>query len=161
MVCQDQQINPGYSLRKSIIFLTVLLASLITIPAYAEMNMAGMDMTSGKQIMLPMTATNGVSAMAHLKDIHVAMSKMGMTATHHFMVMFTSQESNEQLTGGMAALKITRPDGQTDKPIMLMAMSNAFGSDITLASKGKYEFAVGTKLSDGKKRTFKFEYTVK
>jgi hypothetical protein len=148
-------------------FTTTILAALLffltPFTSYAGMNMdmGGMDMNSSKQVMLPMAATDGVSAMAHLLDIKEAMSKMGMDATNHFMIMFTDQTTNELLTKGVVALKITHPDGHTDKPIKLMSMTNAFGSDITLTDKGTHKLTVGTKLSDGKKRTFNFEYTVK
>ncbi len=137
--------------------------SLISASAYAGMNMdmSGMNMKSGKMIMLPMTATDGVSAMAHLMDIKAAMHKMGMAATNHFMIMFTDKASKKTLTGGIAALKITRPDGHTDKPLRMMAMKNAFGVNIVMADKGTYKFTVGTRLADGQKRTFKFKYTVR
>ena len=147
--------------RTTLTLLTVLLISLTTITAYAGMNMSGMDMKSGKQIMLPTAVSDGVSAMAHLKDIKEAMSKMGMDATNHFMIMFTNQISKEKMSEGTVALKIIRPNGHTDKPIKLMSMSDAFGTDISINDKGTYTFVVGTRLSDAKKRIFTFKYTLK
>ncbi|NOX24854.1 MAG: hypothetical protein GXP59_01820 [Deltaproteobacteria bacterium] len=150
-------------MRKKLIIVAALILSLTTVSAYAGMNMdmSGMNMKSGKMIMLPMTAANGVSAMAHLMDIKASMRKMDMAATNHFMIMFTDKASKKPLTGGIAALKITRPDGHTDKPLRMMAMKNAFGVNIVLTDKGTYEFTVGTRLTDGQKRTFKFKYTLK
>jgi len=145
---------------KSITMALILcLATLSTALAGTNMDMT-MKM-GGKQIMLPMTEVDGVSAMAHLKDIKAAMAKMGMTATNHFMVMFTDLKSGKQLTDGMAALKITNPAGKAGSPIMLMAMEDAFGSDITLDKPGLYKLDVGTRLNDGRKRVFHFTYTVK
>ncbi len=143
------------------ITMALILCFITLSTAQAGMNM---DMTmkmDGKQIMLPMVEVDGVSAMAHLKDIKAAMAKMGMTATNHFMVMFTDQKSGKQLTDGMAALKITNPAGKTSSPIMLMAMSSTFGSNITLNKPGLYKLDVGTRLNDGRKRVFHFTYTVK
>ncbi len=147
--------------QKAITFIATLLLSLATITAYAGMDMGGTDMKSGHQIMLPTTVVDGVSAMAHLLDIKETMVKRGMAATNHFMIMFTDQKSNKDIPEGIVALKITHPNGHTDKPIKLMTMSNAFGSDITLADRGTYLFTVGTKLSDHNKRIFHFQYTVK
>ena len=41
---------------------------------------------------------------------------------------------------------------------MKMDMGEGFGSDITLPEKGKYEIIVGSKLEDGKKRQFQFQF---
>ena len=51
--------------------------------------------------------------------------------------------------------------------IVVLALDQAsklwlmFGADIALTAKGAYRFTVGTRLADGKKRQFEFEYTVK
>ncbi len=145
---------------KSITMAFILCFAFLS-TAQAGMNMDMTMKTGGKQIMLPMLEVDGVSAMAHLKDIKAAMAKMGLTATNHFMVMFTSQKSGKQLTDGMAALKITNPAGKISPPVMLMAMNGTFGSDITLTKLGLYKLDVGTKLTDGRKRVFHFTYTVK
>ncbi len=147
--------------RKTLSILAALLMSITTVTAYAGMNTGSMDMKSGDQIMLPSAVSDGVSAMVHLKDIKDAMSKMGMDTTHHFMIMLTDRVSREKMREGTVALKIIRPNGHTDKPIKLMSMSDAFGTDIAINDKGTYTFVVGTKLSDDKKRTFTFKYTVK
>ncbi|HFQ82232.1 MAG TPA: hypothetical protein ENK33_12805 [Desulfobacterales bacterium] len=144
---------------RSITIVAVFLCLTALGSARAGMNM---DMKmGGKQIMLPMTEVSGVRAMAHIKDIKAAMAKMGMTATHHFMVMFTDLKSGEQLTDGMAAVKITNPAGKTSRPVMLMAMRGIFGSDITMNKPGIYKLSVGTRLNDGQKRVFHFSYTVR
>ena len=42
-----------------------------------------------------------------------------------------------------------------------MGMQGHFGADITLSETGEYKFMVGTKLADGEKRQFEFEYKMK
>jgi len=120
----------------------------------------GMSM-KGDMIMLGEKTEDGVKAMVHLKDVKDAMAKMGMSETHHFMVMFMDTESGEPVESGLAAVKIEGPDDYTAGPIKLMGMQGHFGADITLPEKGKYEFKVGTKLSDGQKRQYEFEYDYK
>ena len=135
------------------------------------MNKGGMDhgkmegMQNGAMMngmmMVGTQTEDGVQAMAHMKDIHEAMSKMGMDQTHHFMVMFTDAKTGKPITDGAAAVKITGPDGKTGEPVKLMQMEDGFGSDVALPQKGEYTFDVGTKLADGQKRTFEFKQNVK
>ena len=120
----------------------------------------GMAM-EGDMVMLGDATASGVKAMAHLKDVSEAMSKMGMETTHHIMVMFADTASGKPIEEGVAAVKITGPDGKTGAPIKLMGMQGHFGADVTLAQKGEYTFEVGTKLKDGEKRQFTFNYTLK
>ena len=128
--------------------------------------MQGMDHGSmpamNGMMMLGNQTENGVTAMAHIKDIHEGMAKMGMDQTHHFMVMFTDTATGKPIAEGTVAVKIKDPSGKVGKPIQLMGMNMGmgagFGSDITLPAKGTYEFTVGTKLQDGKKRQFHFEF---
>ena len=128
-------------------------------------SMAGMDHGSmamkGDMIMLGEDTESGVKAMAHLKDVGAAMSKMGMDTTHHLMVMFADAKSGNPIEEGSAAVKITGPDGKTGEPVKLMGMGGHFGADVTLKQKGEYTFEVGSKLADGQKRTFEFKQTLK
>ena len=125
---------------------------------HGEHGSMGME---GDMIMLGNAVEDGVKAMAHLKDVGKAMAKMGMATTHHVMFMFVDQASGDPIESGVAAVKIERPDGTESGPIKLMGMQGHFGADIELPEAGKYEFKVGTKLADGKKRQFEFEYTLK
>ena len=160
--------------------LAVLLISLPLSALAAEQKMEGMDngqmqgMDHGKMegmghgkmmngmMMLENQTEDGVTAMAHIKDIHEGMAKMGMDQTHHFMVMFTNDATGKPIATGSVAVKIKDPAGKEGKALPLMAMNMGmgagFGSDITLPAKGKYELIVGTKLEDGKKRVFHFEF---
>lgn len=128
---------------------------------HGKMNMQhdGMNM-NGDMIMLGDATQNGVKAMAHLKDVHEAMAKMGMKTTHHLMVMFADLATGKPIASGMVAVKIVKPDGETEGPIRLMGMQGHFGVDATLKEKGKYHFNVGTKLADGQKRQYEFNYTL-
>jgi len=129
--------------------------------------MQGMkDMEQGGMMngmmMLGDQTEDGVKAMAHLKDIHEGMAKMGMDQTHHLMVMFMDTATGKPIANGTVAVKIKDPSGKVSEPIQLMPMSmgmgQSFGSDITLPTKGKYQFDIGTKLEDGKKRQFQFDF---
>jgi hypothetical protein len=100
---------------------------------------------------------DGVMGSAHMMDVKEKMAEHGMSMTHHIMVSFMDTEGNP-IEKGSAAVKIESPDEKVSKPIMMMGMDGAFGADITLDQKGMYHFKVGTKLADGKKRTFHFHF---
>lgn len=125
---------------------------------HSKMNHAGMD-ASGQMVDLGSVTENGVEALAEMKDISKAMAQMGMEATHHFMVMFVDTQKYEPIEEGVVALKITSPSGVTSGAIKLMGMHGGYGADIALKEKGTYTFQVGTKLTDGEKRQFQFEFT--
>lgn len=116
----------------------------------------GMSM-GGNMIMLQDVEVDGVMASAHMLDTREKMAKHGMKETHHFMVGFMNTEG-EGISQGQVALKIEAPDGSVGQPSRLMGMSGAFGADITLDQKGMYKFVIGTKLADGKKRSFAMHY---
>ncbi len=118
---------------------------------------SGMAMEGG-MIMLGDRTEDGVKASAHLKDVKAAMAKMGMAETHHFMVMFMDTTTGKPIETGTVAVKIKGPKGEEGKPVELMGMDGHFGADVTLAEKGEYEFKVGTKLPDEKKRQFEFKF---
>jgi hypothetical protein len=118
----------------------------------------GSMMMEKGMVMLGEKTEDGVKAAAHLNDVKEAMAKMGMKETHHFMVMFMDAKTGEPITEGTVAVKIEGPAGKTSDPVKLMGMEGHFGADIVLAEKGKYEFKVGTKLRDGQKRQYEFEY---
>ena len=120
---------------------------------------SGMAM-GGDMIMLQDVEVDGVMAAGHMMDVKAKMAEHGMAMTHHFMVGFMDTEG-EAVDEGQVALKIEYPDGKVSKPIKLMGMDKAFGADVTLDQKGKYNFMVGTKLKDGKKRTFHMHHEIK
>lgn len=144
----------------------VLLMMAMLIPAGA-MAMKGMDhgnmghgggmAMGGDMIMLQDVEVDGVMASGHMLDTRAKMAEHGMPMTHHIMVGFMDS-SGESLADGVCAVKLESPDGKVSKPIKMMGMSGAFGADITLDQKGTYKFTVGTKLADGKKRTFMMHY---
>ncbi|WP_303722199.1 hypothetical protein [Malonomonas rubra] len=117
---------------------------------------SGMDM-GGKMIMLQDEEVDGVMGAAHLLDVKEKMAAHGMSQTHHLMIGFMNNEG-DALGDGTVAVKVEAPDGNVSEPIMMMGMKDAFGADITLDQKGTYHFAIGTKLADGKKRTFHMHY---
>ncbi len=127
-------------------------------------NMKKMDHGSSKSmggmIMMDGETVDGVSAMAHLKDVRKAMAEAGMEATHHLMVMFEAESDARPIEEGSAAVKMTIPGDVELKPLMLMGMEGHFGVDINMGEPGMYHFKIGTKLDDGKKRTFHFHHVV-
>ena len=122
--------------------------------------MAGMEMT-GNDIMLPAATVNGVKAMAQLRDTSKAMAAAGMAMTHHFMITFTDAATGKPIDTGVVAVKVIDPAGKKTEAAKMMAMEGSFGADVALSQKGKYMFEVGTKLGNGEKRQFRFEYMVK
>ncbi len=88
------------------------------------------------------------------------MKKAGMPMTHHFMIAFEDHMSNEAITEGKVALRVTGPDGNTGNPVRLVGMDGHFGADITLNQKGDYVFEVGSSLPDGQTRQFEFAHVV-
>ena len=112
----------------------------------------------GAMMMLNNVTVDGVTGMTHVKDVSAAMAKMGMPVTHHIMVKLVDDTTGEPIETGAAAVKIKSPDGDVSAPVKMMPMSGQFGADVTLAQKGTNVFVVGTKLPDGKKRTFEFSF---
>ena len=110
--------------------------------------------TDGTMYMLGVHEVDGVKGMAHINDVRVQMAAHGMLQTHHIMVGFEDVVSGDAVENGVVAVKIEDPDGNISDPIELIEMGGHFGVDISLEKKGMYHFKIGTKLADGKKRTF-------
>jgi hypothetical protein len=119
---------------------------------HSKMDMGGMSM-GGDMIMLQNEEVDGVKGSAHMMDVKEKMAKHGMATTHHIMIDFKDGHGMS-MAKGKVAVKVEAPDGKISKPIMMMGMGESFGADITLDQKGMYHFKIGTKLEDGKKRTF-------
>lgn len=126
-------------------------------------SMAGMSHVSkgAGQILIGSDSQDGVRGTAHLDNIGKAMAELGRKETHHLMVTFKVDKDGQAVDSGTVAVKVTNPAGTKGEAVKMMAMEGSFGTDLTLAKPGKYLFEVGTKLADGKKRQFRFEYTVK
>lgn len=115
---------------------------------------------AGGMMMLGSDEEDGVSAMGHIMAYDAekvaAMQKMGMSATHHFMIYFKDVKSGKAITEGSVALKVKADDKESDA-IRLMLMGDGFGADISIPEGEEAELKVGSKLADGKKRKFEFE----
>ena len=148
------------SISTSLCFVLLIALSPFSAFAMKDMNHGGGMSMGGDMVMLHGAKVDGVQASAHLMDVREAMAKHGMSMTHHFMVGFTDS-AGQQLKSGQVALKIEGPDGTVIGPVRLMDMDGQFGADITLDKKGTYNFMVGTKLSDGKTRTFHLHHEQK
>ena len=128
-------------------------------------NHGSKPITRTKTIMLGEETVEGVKGMARLNDVGAMMAQMGQKENFHFMIMFSDTKTGEAVTSGTVAVKIIDPKtGKTGEAIPLMGMgtgaSSHFGADVTLPTKGDYQFQVGSKLADGTKRQFTFKYTV-
>jgi hypothetical protein len=126
--------------------------------SHDKMKHDGMSM-AGSMIMLGEQEVDGVKAMVHLKDVKKAMGKMGMSQTHHFMVMFVDTSTGEPITQGVAAVKMVDAAAKESGAVALIGMQGHFGVDIALSTPGEYVFKLGTKLADGKKRQYEFKYS--
>ena len=105
--------------------------------------------------------SKGVRGMAHLKDVQEAMTKMGSSITHHFMIAFVDVETGEQIESGQVALKLQDPDGKVSEPIALQGMQGHFGADIVMDKEGEYHLKLGAQFTDGIKRKYHFHHKVK
>ena len=118
-----------------------------------------------KTIMLGEETVDGVKAIARLNDVGAMMAQMGQKENFHIMIMFSDAKTGAAIEQGIVAVKIVDPKtGQAGEAIALMGMgagaSSHFGADVTLPTKGDYQFQVGSKLADSTKRQFAFKYTV-
>jgi len=122
----------------------------------------GEGMMSG-MLMLGNVDQDGVRAMAHIKAYDDAammkMQKMGMSATHHFMVMFADIASGKPISDGMAAVKVTPEGGEASDAVKLMKMEDGYGADITVQAGKPAKITVGTRIYDEKKRQFEFDFS--
>ncbi len=146
--------------------MTVLIAALFAFTApvasfamdHGSMNMDHGMMSMGK--VAHEEVVDGVKATFEVLDIKVKMAEMGMKETHHIMVVFTDVKSGKKLSEGDVKVKVMAPD-KSEQTKDLMGMEGGFGSDFTLAQKGKYGVMCKFQLKDGKERSAKFWYTVK
>lgn len=151
-------------MKKSLLAMLSILVGIFPMTLSAAMD-HGMNHEStaleGDMIMIGDAVQDGVKAMAHLKDVGEAMQQMGMTTTHHIMVIFADLKTGKPIETGSVAVKVTGPDGEKSEPVKLMGMQGHFGGDITLARPGQYHFVIGTKMVDGKKRQFELDFTLR
>jgi hypothetical protein len=147
--------------------MTVLMAAVLALSAplaALAMDHESMPMEHGGMMSMGKVAheevVDGVKATFNVIDIKAKMEKMGMTETHHIMVVFTDAKNGKQLSEGDVTIKILSPD-KAEQVKELMGMEGGFGSDFTMPKKGKYGVMAKFKLKDGKVRSVKFWYTVK
>ena len=132
---------------------------------HGAMNHGAMKMEHGSGMMSKgkpahEEVVGSVRASFRVIDIQKKMKEMGMKETHHIMVMFTNAKTGKKLGEGEVTIKVMAPD-KSEQVKDLMGMEGGFGSDFTLAQKGKYGVMCKFKLADGKVRQAKFWYTVK
>lgn len=124
---------------------------------------AGHDMHGG-MAEIGQSTEDGVTASAKVMVYDAAareaMAKAGQNATHHLMIYFADAKTGKAISTGQAAVKVKSHGGESSKPIALMQMGAGFGADVNLPG-GHYEIEVGTKLEDGKKRKFEYDYMTK
>ena len=148
---------------KKTVLIAALFALLAPLTAFA-MDHGSMKMEHGGMMSMGKLAheevVDGVKATFNIIDIKAKMAEMGMKETHHIMVVFTDVKSGKKLGEGEVKVKVMAPD-KSEQTKDLMGMEGGFGSDFTLAQKGKYGFMCKFQLKDGKVRNTKFWYTVK
>jgi hypothetical protein len=148
----------------AVIFAAASFALAATLASFAmEHDHGAMKMEHGGHMMGNVVhegVVEGVKATFSVLDIRAKMQEMGMKETHHIMVMFTDAKSGKQLSEGEVKVKVHGP-GKAEEVKELMGMEGGFGSDFTLAKKGKYGVTAKFKLADGKVRSVKFWYSVK
>ncbi|MDH3999430.1 MAG: hypothetical protein OET90_11415 [Desulfuromonadales bacterium] len=105
---------------------------------------------------------DGVKGVAKLKAYdETTIAKMathGMNVSHHIMVFFTDAKGAEITSGKVRMLaKEAHGHGEKSVPVDLMGMGAGFGADVNLKD-GNFTLMVATKLEDGAKRRFDFEF---
>lgn len=146
-----------FKLKMLMVLACLLLPLNVFAMKHGDMSSDSMNM-GGKSISLGQVDVEGVQASAYLLDVGGAMAKHGMKTTHHLMIKFADIDSGKHIAKGRAAVKVTDAAGRESKAFKMMKMDGAFGTDLTLDQQGPYKFKVGTKLSDGGKRTFNFQF---
>lgn len=151
-------------------FIVVLIAALLLIPlplvaaphvmADGKVMLGGMEVGGAMQ-KLPEQTVDGIKAIAHLKDVKVALAKMKMPQTHHLLITFVDIQSSKEIVPESAAVKVVEPTGRASEPIELLVMPRHVGADITLASAGDYRFKVAAKLPGGKTLHYEFNINIK
>lgn len=115
-----------------------------------EMDHGSMDMSGmSGVVMLQDEVVDGVKGSAHLMDAEDGTGKK-------LMIMFTDEKTGAMLSDGRCAVKVESPDEKVGEAQQMMKHTGMFGAGVALEQKGMYHFKVGTKLADGKKRTFHF-----
>lgn len=143
-------------MKRSLNILFVIICLLLPLTVFA-MDHGKMSM-GGEELPLGEVVVDGVKGTATLLDVSEAMAKHGMKTTHHLMVKFTNAETGALISKGRAAAKVQKAEGKESKAFKMMQMEGSFGTDLTLDPQGSYQFRVGTKLMDKKKRNFTFEF---
>ncbi len=141
----------------------LILALLAMVIPTTAMAMKGMEhqgddnkMASGGMamdgvVMLQEEVVDGVKAAAHLMDGKNGMGKM-------LMVMFTDAKTGAMISEGRCAVKVETPDEKVGAAQKMMKSKGMFGTAVSFDQPGVYHFKIGTKLADGKKRTFHFHH---
>jgi hypothetical protein len=159
--------------QKSVLTLTLLLTlgltgTVLAMPgmehggSHETSSMTGHDMGGSHDDLAPLgeQTVDGVKAVAMLGDVRAAMAAAGQPMTHHLQILFTDLAAKKTVEAGTVAVKVTTPSGEVLPAMPMHGMEGHFGVDLTLAA-GNYQFSVGTKLADGKKRQFEFTAVVK
>jgi hypothetical protein len=148
---------------KKTVLIAALFALLTPLAAFA-MDHGSMKMEHGGMMSMGKLAheevVDGAKATFNVIDIQKKMKEMGMSETHHIMVVFTDVKNGKKLSEGEVKVKVQGPD-KSEQTKDLMGMEGGFGSDFTMPQKGKYGVMCKFKLADGKVRSVKFWYTVK
>ncbi len=147
------------------LIILALMALLIPAAAMAmkDMDHSKMDMSHDSKkmdhgsmgmegvVMLQDEVVDGVKGSAHLMDMDGGMGQM-------LMVMFTDEKTGDMIMKGQVAVKVESPDEKIGDARKMKKSKGMFGAGIKLEQKGMFHFKVGTKLKDGKKRTFHFHH---
>ena len=116
----------------------------------------------GTIIELGYDQSRGVKARAQLetKPILEANDPLGGHSSHYLIsVVFTDVATGKLLLEGQVAARTVTSNNQALKTIRLEAQPLKWSGLLTLPSKGETMIKIGSKLSDGKKRIYRFFYS--
>lgn len=141
-----------------------LFFALIALPAYADNHISAAPLTGQHEslsashaqvIDLGQDVYRGVIAQAQLNRLIDSAASAGKVS-YLLSVSFVDEKRGVPMADGDVAVKITAPDASVAQPIRLQPIGGTFQADIYLESTGESLLTIGSKLSDEKKRIYRF-----
>jgi len=83
-----------------------------------------------------------------------------LTGTHHILLDVTDAESGNEIDGASAKIDIVSPSDENSSVDLTTMMMSHFGSGLTLAEEGEYDFTLSVNVN-GVSTTTQFQHTVK
>lgn len=146
----------------------ILLLILMGHPAYADNHVSVAPLAMPQEsappgqdqaIDLGQDVYRNVIAKAQLNRL-IGSAEINGKVGYLLSVSFVDEKRGLPMMDGDVAVKITTPDASVELPIRLQPIDGAFQTEIYLESTGESQLKIGSKLSDDKKRIYRFFHSV-